>query len=68
MMWVYRTGQVAKMFGVSIQTVNKWVDTGLLNGFRMPGTRHRRVTKEDLDAFRKTCGWPEEVTTNGHSE
>jgi excisionase family DNA binding protein len=65
---IYTSGQVAKMFGVSGQTVNKWIDTGLLKGFRVPGGSHRRVMKDDLDAFRKACEWPQDVTECGHSE
>jgi two-component system response regulator VicR len=67
-MSVYTSGQVAKIFGVSCHTVNKWIDTGLLKGFRIPTGGHRRVRQEDLDAFRKACEWPQSVTESRHSE
>jgi two-component system response regulator RpaA len=48
---VYRTGEIAKMFRVSAHTVAKWVDTGLLKGYRLPGSQDRRIKADDLREF-----------------
>lgn len=48
---VYTTGQVAKICRVSAQTVNRWVDEGILQGYCIPGSSHRRVPKEVLRRF-----------------
>lgn len=48
---VYTTGEIAVLFGVAAGTVSKWIDRGLLKGFRIPGSMHRRVTYAALEAF-----------------
>lgn len=45
------TGQIATLLGVAPKTVSKWVDSGLLKGFRLPGSMDRRILKIDLDTF-----------------
>ncbi len=47
-------GKIADLLSVARRTVCHWIDSGLLKGFRIPGSRHRRVRKEDFDAFQKT--------------
>jgi excisionase family DNA binding protein len=37
------TGQVARLFSVSAKTAARWIDTGLLPGWRIPGGQDRRV-------------------------
>lgn len=48
---VFTTGAVAKLLGVAPRTVSKWFDRGLLAGYRLPGSRDRRVTREALEQF-----------------
>lgn len=48
---VYTTTQIAKICNVDRNTVVRWIDSGLLTGWRMPRSNHRRVKKETLDAF-----------------
>jgi PleD family two-component response regulator len=36
---------------VATSTVNKWFDSGQLKGFRVPGSRHRRIPRENLVKF-----------------
>ena len=48
---VFTTGQVAKICNVTTQTVTKWIDTERLPGYRIPGSRARRVTRENLKKF-----------------
>jgi excisionase family DNA binding protein len=38
---VLRPAQVARMFGVTDITVNKWADDGLIPSFRTPGGQRR---------------------------
>lgn len=48
---VLTTGEVATICKVAARTVSKWIDTGRLEGYRIPGSRDRRVTREALDRF-----------------
>jgi len=48
---VFTTGQVAKICNVTTQTVTKWIDTERLAGYRIPGSKARRVTRENLQKF-----------------
>ncbi len=45
------TGQVARLCDVSLQTVIRWVDGGLLPGHRIPGSEHRRIYRSDFIKF-----------------
>lgn len=45
------TGVIAKLLHVAPRTVSKWIDSGRLKGFRVPGSSHRRVHRADLDKF-----------------
>lgn len=56
---VFTTGEVAKVCHVATHTVNRWVDTGAMRGYRLPGThKQRRVTRDALLAFLKEHGMP----------
>ena len=55
---VLTTGQVAKICGASLRTVSKWIDTGALRGYRIPGSTDRRVHKRDLINFMIANGIP----------
>lgn len=48
---VFTTGQVAKICHVAPRTASKWIDKGLLQGYRLPGTKDRRVSREALVSF-----------------
>jgi len=48
---VFTTGEVAKLCRVSSRTAAKWIDNGLLKGWRVPGGKDRRVARKDLVAF-----------------
>lgn len=50
------TSEVARACHVSATQVRRWVDTGLLAATRMPGSKHRRVRRNDLVAFMKQHG------------
>ncbi len=50
---VYTTGEVADICKVSQQTVIRCFDNGKLKGFRVPGSRFRRIPRESLLQFMK---------------
>ena len=50
---VYTTGEVAKICKISQQTVIRCFDSGRLKGFRVPGSRFRRIPRERLVEFMK---------------
>lgn len=54
------TGQVARVMGVSVRIVANWISRGELKGFRIPGSRHRRVEEKHLKEFMKVLGVSEE--------
>lgn len=55
------TGQVASLLGVSPRTVCKWVDSGRLKGYKVPGSGgFRRVTREELKRFTQLHNLPME--------
>ena len=55
---VYTTGEVARICKVSQQTVIRCFDSGKLDGFRVPGSRFRRIPRENLIAFMKKNRMP----------
>jgi two-component system, OmpR family, response regulator RpaA len=55
---VFTTGQAAKLCNVSQQTIIRCFDSGRLTGFRVPGSRFRRIPRVDLIEFMKTNGIP----------
>lgn len=50
---VFTTGEVAQICKVSQQTVIRCFDSGKLNGFRVPGSRFRRIPRDSLFRFMK---------------
>ena len=50
---VYTTGEVAAICKISQQTVIRCFDNGKLKGFRVPGSRFRRIPRESLLQFMK---------------
>jgi len=52
----YTPGQVAKICNVSPKTVLKWFDSGELRGFRVPGSKYRRIPGRYLAEFIKESG------------
>jgi excisionase family DNA binding protein len=48
---VFSTGEVAEICNISQQTVIRCFDNGRLRGFRVPGSRFRRIPRESLIQF-----------------
>lgn len=47
----YTTRQIAEITGKSVETVRKWVRTGVLKGRRPPGCRDVVIVKDDFERF-----------------
>jgi excisionase family DNA binding protein len=55
---VLTTGEVAKICNVAPRTVSKWFDTGQLRGYRIPGSKDRRIPLDHLVRFMRAHGIP----------
>jgi len=55
---VLTTGQVARICNVAPRTVSKWFDSGQLRGYRIPGSRDRRIPLDQLMRFMQAHGMP----------
>ena len=62
---VFTTGEAAKICKVSQQTVIRCFDSGQLKGFRVPGSRFRRIPREHLFAFMRENGIPTDALESG---
>jgi excisionase family DNA binding protein len=62
---VFTTGEAAKICKVSQQTIIRCFDSGQLKGFRVPGSRFRRIPRDQLFAFMKNNGIPTEALESG---
>ena len=62
---VFTTGEAAKVCGVSQQTIIRCFDSGKLQGFRVPGSRFRRIPRGDLLRFMKSNGIPADALGGG---
>ena len=65
---VFTTGEAAKICKVSQQTIIRCFDSGQLKGFRVPGSRFRRIPRDQLFAFMKDNGIPTEALESGKRE
>jgi excisionase family DNA binding protein len=55
---VFTTGEVADVCRISQQTVIRCFDSGRLQGFRVPGSRFRRIPRDSLIRFMRENGIP----------
>jgi excisionase family DNA binding protein len=62
---VFTTGEAAKICKVSQQTIIRCFDNGQLKGFRVPGSRFRRIPREALYKFMKDNGIPTDTLESG---
>ena len=62
---VFTTGEAAKICKVSQQTIIRCFDNGSLKGFRVPGSRFRRIPREQLYLFMRENGIPTDALENG---
>ena len=62
---VFTTGEAAEICKVSQQTIIRCFDSGRLRGFRVPGSRFRRIPRDALIAFMKDNGIPPDALDSG---
>src|SRR4026207_710291 len=62
---VFTTGEAAKICKVSQQTIIRCFDNGTLKGFRVPGSRFRRIPRNELYAFMRDNGIPTDALESG---
>ncbi len=58
---VFTTGEAAEICKVSQQTIIRCFDSGRLNGFRVPGSKFRRIPRVELLRFMRTNDIPTDV-------
>ena len=62
---VFTTGEAAKICKVSQQNIIRCFDSGQLKGFRVPGSRFRRIPREQLFNFMRDNGIPTDSLESG---
>ena len=48
---VFTTGELSRILEVNINTVVRWIETGQLKGYSLPGSNTRRIRRDDLIEF-----------------
>ncbi len=64
---VLTTGEVAKICNVAPRTVSKWFDSGQLRGYRIPGSKDRRIPINSLIRFMKSHSIPLDGLMSGQA-
>ena len=59
------TGEAAEICGVSQQTIIRCFDSSRLEGFRVPGSKFRRIPRENLIKFMRENNMPMDNLDNG---
>jgi excisionase family DNA binding protein len=62
---ILTTGEVAKICNVAPRTVSKWFDAGQLRGYRIPGSKDRRIPLNALIRFMKAHNIPMDGLQSG---
>ena len=55
---LFTTGEAAQVCNISQQTIIRCFDSGRLDGFRIPGSRFRRIPRDNLIKFMRDNGIP----------
>jgi excisionase family DNA binding protein len=64
---VFTTGEAAEVCQVSQQTIIRCFDAGRIRGFRVPGSRFRRIPRDGLVQFMKDNSIPLDRLQSGRS-
>ncbi len=64
---ILTTGEVAKICNVAPRTVSKWFDSGQLRGYRIPGSKDRRIPMASLVRFMKAHNIPMDGLQSGRT-
>lgn len=62
---IFTTGEAADLCKVSQQTIIRCFDSGRLQGFRVPGSKFRRIPRDELIRFMQANGIPTDVLDAG---
>jgi len=62
---LFTTGEAAEICKVSQQTIIRCFDSGRLEGFRVPGSRFRRIPRQSLIKFMKENNIPLDALDSG---
>jgi excisionase family DNA binding protein len=62
---IFTTGEAADVCKVSQQTIIRCFDSGRLGGFRVPGSKFRRIPRADLIKFMRENDIPTEILEGG---
>jgi excisionase family DNA binding protein len=62
---VFTTGEAADICKISQQTIIRCFDNGRLKGFRVPGSRFRRIPRDELIRFMRANDIPTDQFENG---
>ena len=65
---VFTTGEAAEICKVSQQTIIRCFDAGRLKGFRVPGSRFRRIPRDALLQFMKDNNIPPDALDTGKTK
>lgn len=65
---LFTTGEAAKVCKVSQQTIIRCFDSGRLEGFRVPGSRFRRIPRQSLVKFMKANNIPLDSIESGRKK
>ena len=64
---ILTTGEVARICNVAPRTVSKWFDSGALRGYRIPGSKDRRIPLNALVKFMKEHNIPLDGLQSGRT-
>ncbi|HEX7011021.1 MAG TPA: response regulator [Phycisphaeraceae bacterium] len=62
---IFTTGEAAELCKVSQQTIIRCFDSGRLKGFRVPGSRFRRIPRDELIRFMRANRIPTDILQGG---
>jgi two-component system, OmpR family, response regulator len=62
---IFTTGEAADVCKVSQQTIIRCFDSGRVSGFRVPGSKFRRIPRDELIRFMKANNIPTEILDAG---
>lgn len=62
---IFTTGEAAQICKVSQQTIIRCFDSGRLTGFRVPGSKFRRIPREELIRFMRANNIPLDTIEGG---
>lgn len=54
------TSEVAEKLMISVSAVIKMCNRKIIKSWRVPGSKHRRISREAVRQYLKKEGWPEE--------